>query len=164
MITIEPLNPARDLDGVMAVEEESFTNPWTRQMLEWDLRNTEVTRVYVARTGTGQVAAFCSCWLVFDELHIHSVAVGRAHRRQGLATTLLRYVLREAASRGAARATLEVRRSNEPALKLYEKLGFFVSGTRPNYYTQPDEDALILWLDRLPATDRADRANGSLDA
>jgi ribosomal-protein-alanine N-acetyltransferase len=164
MVTIEPLNPARDLDGVMAIEEDSFTNPWTRQMLEWDLRNTEVTRVYVARTATGQVAAFCSCWLVFDELHIHSVAVRRDHRRQGLASRLLQHVLRDAAARGAVRATLEVRRSNEPALKLYEKLGFWVSGTRPNYYTQPNEDALILWLDRLPAARRPDAAEGSLDA
>lgn len=164
MITIEPLNPARDLDGVMAIEEDSFTNPWTRQMLEWDLRNSDVTRVYVARTANGLVAAFCSCWLVFDELHIHSLAVRRDHRRQGLATTLIRHVLRDAARQGAAKATLEVRRSNEPALKLYEKLGFSLSGTRPNYYTQPEEDALILWLDELPAVGRANQAGGSRDA
>lgn len=148
----------------MAIEEDAFTNPWTRQMLESDLRNTEVTRVYVARTGTGQVAAFCSCWLVSDELHIHSVAVRRDHRRQGLATRLLRHVLRDATSQGAARATLEVRRSNEPAIRLYEKLGFSISGTRPNYYTHPDEDALILGLGRLPAVDHRDPADGSLDA
>jgi ribosomal-protein-alanine N-acetyltransferase len=87
---------------------------------------------------------------VFDELHIHSLAVARAYRRQGVATELLRHVLADAAGHGARRATLEVRRSNEPALKLYETLGFSVSGSRPNYYSQPVEDALILWLDRLP--------------
>jgi ribosomal-protein-alanine N-acetyltransferase len=151
MISIEPLDAGRDLDAVVAIEEDSFTNPWTRQMLEWDLRNTEVTRVYVARTADGEVAAFCSCWLVFDELHIHSLAVRRDRRRQGLATTLLEHVLRDAARQGATRATLEVRRSNEPALRLYDKLGFSVSGTRPKYYTQPDEDALILWRDGLSA-------------
>jgi ribosomal-protein-alanine N-acetyltransferase len=149
MLNVERFDPDRDLDAVMAIEEDSFTNPWTRQMFEWDVRNTEVTRVYVGRTHDATVAAFCSCWLVFDELHIHSLAVRRDLRRRGLASALLRGVLEDAARLGARRATLEVRRSNEPALKLYEKMGFAVSGTRPNYYTQPEEDALILWLDRL---------------
>jgi ribosomal-protein-alanine N-acetyltransferase len=153
MLTVERLDPDRDLDAVMAIEEDSFTNPWTRQMFEWDVRNTEVTRVYVGRTADAIVAAFCSCWLVFDELHIHSLAVRRDFRRQGVASALLDGVLADAARMGARRATLEVRRSNEPALKLYGKLGFTVSGTRPNYYTQPEEDALILWLDRLPQVD-----------
>jgi ribosomal-protein-alanine N-acetyltransferase len=150
MLTVERLDPDRDLDAVMAIEEDSFTNPWTRQMFEWDVRNTEVTRVYVGRRPDATIAAFCSCWLVFDELHIHSLAVRRDLRRQGVASALLDGVLTDAARLGARRATLEVRRSNEPALKLYGKLGFTVSGTRPNYYTKPDEDALILWLDRLP--------------
>jgi ribosomal-protein-alanine N-acetyltransferase len=150
MLIVERFDLERDLDAVMAIEEDSFTNPWTRQMFEWDVRNSEVTRVYVARTPQAAVAAFCSCWLVFDELHIHSLAVRRDHRRQGLASALLRDVLADAVQQGAKRATLEVRRSNEPALKLYEKLGFSVSGTRPNYYSHPEEDALILWLERLP--------------
>jgi [ribosomal protein S18]-alanine N-acetyltransferase len=153
MLTVDRLDPDRDLDAVMAIEEDSFTNPWTRQMFEWDVRNTEVTHVYVGRTSEATVAAFCSCWLVFDELHIHSLAVRRDLRRQGLASALLRGVLADASRLGARRATLEVRQSNEPALKLYEKMGFTVSGSRPNYYTQPDEDALILWLDRLPHPD-----------
>jgi [ribosomal protein S18]-alanine N-acetyltransferase len=153
MLTVERLDPDRDLDAVMAIEEDSFTNPWTRQMFEWDVRNTEVTRVYVGRTVEATVAAFCSCWLVFDELHIHSLAVRRDLRRRGVASALLGGVLADARRLGAKRATLEVRRSNEPALKLYDKLGFTVSGTRPNYYTQPEEDALILWLDCLPAAD-----------
>ncbi|MGH8310810.1 MAG: ribosomal protein S18-alanine N-acetyltransferase [Vicinamibacterales bacterium] len=153
MFIVDRLDPDRDLDAVMAIEEDSFTNPWTRQMFEWDVRNTEVTRVYVARTSEATVAAFCSCWLVFDELHIHSLAVRRDLRRQGLASALLRGVLADASRLGAKRATLEVRRSNEPALRLYEKVGFTVSGTRPNYYSQPDEDAVILWLDRLPDPD-----------
>jgi [ribosomal protein S18]-alanine N-acetyltransferase len=152
MVTVERLDPARDLDAVMAIEEDSFTNPWTRRMFEWDLRQSEITRIYVARNQVDQVVAFCSCWLVFDELHIHSLAVARGHRRQGVATALLDHVLADAVRQGAHRATLEVRRSNAPALSLYERLGFYVSGTRPNYYSQPVEDALILWLDRLPAS------------
>jgi ribosomal-protein-alanine N-acetyltransferase len=149
-VTIDRVDAARDIDAIMAIEEDSFTNPWTRSMFEWDLQHAEITRVYVARAQGAEVVAFCSCWLVFDELHIHSLAVARAYRRQRVATALLRHVLADAAAQGARRATLEVRRSNEPALKLYETLGFNVSGSRPNYYSQPVEDALILWLDRLP--------------
>jgi ribosomal-protein-alanine N-acetyltransferase len=62
---------------------------------------------------------------------------------------LLEHVLDAAASRGAARATLEVRRSNAAARRLYERLGFEVAATRPNYYASPAEDALILWRGAL---------------
>jgi ribosomal-protein-alanine N-acetyltransferase len=89
--------------------------------------------------------AFCVCWVIFDELHINTLAVSPAHRRQGLATFLLRALMAEAAQDGARRATLEVRASNAAALDLYARLGFAVSAARPGYYTNPPEDALILW-------------------
>jgi ribosomal-protein-alanine N-acetyltransferase len=88
--------------------------------------------------------------MVFDELHINSLAVADAWRRRGLARALLRHVLADAAKAGARSATLEVRRSNEAARGLYEGLGFRVEGERPGYYQEPREDALILWH-RLPA-------------
>ena len=83
--------------------------------------------------------------LVLDEVHINNLAVRGDFRGQGVGKTLLERVLIEAASRGARRATLEVRRSNEAARRLYERLGFEVAATRPNYYASPPEDALILW-------------------
>jgi ribosomal-protein-alanine N-acetyltransferase len=60
---------------------------------------------------------------------------------------LMRHILTVVAAEGVKRATLEVRRSNVPAQKLYERLGFVQAGVRPDYYTQPAEDALILWRD-----------------
>ena len=136
-----------DIDGIMALEAESFTNPWPRDTLVWELGNSDVTRVYLLRDADGTVAAFCLCWVIFDELHINTLAVAPARRRQGLATLLLRYVLAETAKEGARRATLEVRASNQAALELYRRLGFRVTASRPGYYTNPDEDALILWLE-----------------
>jgi ribosomal-protein-alanine N-acetyltransferase len=138
-----------DLDAVAALEADAFTNPWTREMLERELRQSEVARVYVLRLPGQSVAAFCTCWVVYDELHINTIAVDRNRRRQGLATALMRYVLEDAARGGAARATLEVRRSNDAAQRLYERLGFKLSAVRHRYYTKPEEDALIFWLDRL---------------
>lgn len=150
----EPFHIARisagdDLDAVAALEAESFANPWTVEMLERDLRYSDVARVYVMRNASADLVAFCACWVIVDELHINTVAVRPSARRQGFATTLLRHVLKEAAGSGAQRATLEVRRSNVAALKLYERLGFAVEAVRPAYYTKPEEDALILWLRNL---------------
>jgi ribosomal-protein-alanine N-acetyltransferase len=147
--SITRLSGDDDLDEVTALEAASFTNPWSRDMLARELRNSDVARVYVLRGPDGQLLAFCSCWFVFDELHINTLAVRIEERRRGLATRLLRFLFAEAAAAGLTRATLEVRRSNEAALRLYERLGFEVRGIRPNYYSQPVEDALILWSRKL---------------
>ena len=149
--TIELLTSAEDVDAVVALEAEAFTNPWSRETLERELRQSDVTRVYVLRAMGKRVAAFCACWLIFDELHINTVAVDPALRRQGLAVRLMEHVLADAARHGAGHATLEVRRSNGPALRLYQRLGFTVEAVRPRYYTSPEEDALILWRRNLNA-------------
>lgn len=150
-IRIEPVTGGDDLDQVCALEAESFTNPWTREMLEGELRHSDVARVYALRLAEGTIAAFCTCWIVFDELHVNTIAVSPSRRRQGLGMRLMLHVLTAAAREGATRATLEVRRSNTAALRLYERLGFRVTAVRPHYYTKPEEDALILWRDGLEA-------------
>jgi [ribosomal protein S18]-alanine N-acetyltransferase len=150
-ITIERIIESDDLDAVAALEAATFTNPWTREMLERELRQSDVARVYVLRLPGRRVAAFCACWVVYDELHINTLAVDPELRRRGLGTHLMRRLLAEAAREGAQRALLEVRRSNEVALRLYESLGFSVTATRRNYYTQPEEDALVLTKEGLGA-------------
>jgi ribosomal-protein-alanine N-acetyltransferase len=147
IFSIEPLADDRDLEGVLEVEEESFTNPWTRDMYAWELQNRAVCHIYVVRTPEYSVAGFCAFWLVFDEIHINNVALRPGLRGHGLGTALMQHVFAEARRLGATRATLEVRASNVAARRLYERLGFYLSGTRRNYYTNPVEDALILWID-----------------
>lgn len=144
---IEPLVDDKDLDGVLEVEAESFTNPWTRDMYSWELQNRSLCHILLVRTEACHVAGFCAFWLVFDEIHINNVAMRPDFRERGIGTALLRRVLAEARQLGARRATLEVRASNERARRLYERLGFYVAGVRRNYYTNPVEDALILWRD-----------------
>lgn len=138
-----------DIDAIVSLEADSFTNPWSRETLVWELRNSDVTQVHLLRDDQEQILAFSVCWLVFDELHINTLAVAPAARRRGLATGLLRHVMAEAATNGGTKATLEVRASNAAALALYERLGFYVAARRPRYYTRPEEDALILWRDSL---------------
>jgi ribosomal-protein-alanine N-acetyltransferase len=148
-ISIEQLTSASQIDDVIAIEEASFTNPWTRQMYLAELERPGLSFCYLARNPDRQAVGFCSFWRVVDELHINNLAVIPGQRRAGIATVLLRYVLTEGARLGAVRATLEVRKSNEPARLLYERMGFSVAGVRRAYYTKPVEDAIILWREGL---------------
>jgi [ribosomal protein S18]-alanine N-acetyltransferase len=146
---IQPLDGDDDLAGVLEVENESFTNPWTREMYSWELQNRSVCHIFVVRTPDCRVAGFCAFWLVFDEIHINNLAMRPTFRGRGIGTALLHHVLAEARNLGARRATLEVRASNDGARRLYDRLGFYVAGTRRNYYSHPVEDALILWRDGI---------------
>ena len=148
---VDRVREPEDLAAVLELQTTSFTNPWTAEALRWELEHSPVSRLYVLRDEEGVALAFCACWLLVDELHINSLAVAPGRRRAGIATGLMREVLRAAREEGAARATLEVRRSNEAARGLYERLGFVVEAIRPDYYTNPLEDALILWLRDLSA-------------
>ena len=142
---IESLTSPGQIDDVLAIEEASFTNPWTREMYLSELENRGVSYCFLAKDANGHVVSICSFWRVLDELHINNLAVKPEARRLGAGTALLERVLHEGARLGVRRVTLEVRRSNEPARLLYERFGFFVAGVRPAYYTKPVEDALVLW-------------------
>jgi ribosomal-protein-alanine N-acetyltransferase len=147
-VSIEPLASEADLDAVLQIEQESFTSPWTREMYVSELQNVGVSFCYVARDAEGRVVGFCSFWRVADELHINNLAVAPAYRRRGIGRALLGHVLGEADRLGTRRTTLEVRRSNEPARQLYAQFGFAPAGVRRGYYTNPVEDALVLWRER----------------
>jgi ribosomal-protein-alanine N-acetyltransferase len=148
-VTIELLSSPEQIDEVLAIEGASFTNPWTREMYLAELDNGGVSSCFLARDDRGVVVGFCSLWRVLDELHINNLAVLPDRRRAGVASALLVHVLREGARLGACRATLEVRRSNDPARYLYKHFGFSVAGVRRAYYTKPVEDALVLWREKL---------------
>jgi ribosomal-protein-alanine N-acetyltransferase len=141
---VEPLAGVADLDGVLAIEQASFNNPTTREWYENELQRPEVCYVYVLRAPEAPVAGFCAFWKVVDQIHINNLAVHPEWRQRGFGKLLLARVLEEAAALGAPHATLEVRRSNAPARRLYEAAGFELVGVRTGYYTNPIEDGLIL--------------------
>lgn len=146
---IEPMSSLSDLDTILEIEQASFVEPWTREMYLAELENSGVSYCYVIRTSLRQIVGFCSFWRVLDELHINNLAVAPAYRGLGAGTALMEAVLDAGVGLGACRATLEVRRSNEAARRLYERLGFTVAGVRRDYYTRPVEDALVLWKEGL---------------
>jgi ribosomal-protein-alanine N-acetyltransferase len=148
-IVIERLTAPGDLDGVIDVERASFYNPTTREWYESELDRPDVCYVFVIRTTESRVAGFCAFWRVADQIHINNLAIRPELRNRGLGRVLLQHVLREAERLGAVHATLEVRRSNAAARRLYEGAGFRIAGVRPSYYTHPIEDALILARDNV---------------
>lgn len=141
---IRRARPDEPLDAVAALQRQSFTNPWPVESIQWEVRETDVARLYLLEDA-GILLAYCACWVICDELHINSLAVTPGARRQGHARRLLHTVFAEVTAGGVTGATLEVRRSNVAAVGLYEGLGFRVEGVRIDYYQHPREDALVLW-------------------
>jgi ribosomal-protein-alanine N-acetyltransferase len=118
-------------------------------MYAWELKNPEVSHLFVLRTDDGIVQGFAGFWVVFDELHLNNLAVRPESRGRGYGRALLKYALSEGVRLGARQAMLEVRRSNTAARRLYEQFGFELMGLRPRYYARPEEDALVLWKREL---------------
>jgi ribosomal-protein-alanine N-acetyltransferase len=147
-VTVARAVTREELGEVAALQRRSFTNAWGAEAIQWELEHTDVARLYTARVD-GRLVGYCACWIVFDELHINSIAIEETWRRRGVARALLTHVFQDAFGAGARMATLEVRQSNAPARHLYENLGFAVEGVRRNYYQDPREDGLILWHRRL---------------
>ena len=133
------------LDHVAHLQNLSFTRPWSAESIAWELRETDVARLYLLEASAGYLIAYCACWVIFDELHINSLAVSPEARRRGHARQLLQAVFADVVAVGVTAATLEMRRSNEAARALYESLGFRGEAVRRHYYQQPWEDALIFW-------------------
>ncbi len=145
-----------DLPAVHVIERESFSTPWPAHAYRQELEANRLAHYIVARWGD-EIVGFAGLWMLVDEAHITTFATRRAWRRQGIGERLLLAMLDLAGARGAAEATLEVRPSNTPARRLYEKYGFKVVGVRPRYYTDNNEDALIMTTEALDGRGMRDR-------
>ncbi len=148
-----------DLGAVQEIEGESFTTPWPPHAYRSELETNRLAHYIVARYGD-QLVGFAGMWLMVDEAHITTFAVRKTWRRQGVGERLLLAILDLAKARGAREATLEVRPSNHPARKLYEKYGFALVGVRPRYYSDDNEDALIMTTDTLDSRTMRDLVAG----
>ncbi len=144
---------AADLDGVMVVERQAFRHPWSTELFRRELMHDWSTilvgagRPTSAVPGQPAVLGFVIYWLVHDEVHILNLAVHPVARRSGLGRRLMVEAIERGRRAGASLVTLEVRRSNFPALALYRDLGFRPVGIRPNYYVDEGEDAVVMILD-----------------
>ena len=143
----------RDLEEVLALEQVSFTEPWTRKMFLGELRDNAFAINLVARAGAavsgeglaaGALLGYIMFWVVFEELHLMNLAVRSDVRRRGIGTRLVRHALSVGTDRGTRTALLEVRASNQAAIAMYEGLGFIRKSVRKGYYNRPREDAVIM--------------------
>lgn len=135
----------QDIDDVLKVEHESFSVPWSREAFYNEITKNQFA-AYIVIEENGQVIGYSGTWVVTDEAHVTNVAILPQYRGRKLGEAMMKKLMEIASELGAKTMTLEVRVSNEVARKLYRKLGFQDGGIRKNYYTDNQEDALIMWV------------------
>ena len=133
-----------NLEAVAEIENLSIIPPWSYRAI-CDFASFNSNRILVA-INKKEVVGYITYSVVLDEVQIANVAVHPSHRRQGIANKLLSYLCNEAKNSKMSLIMLEVRQSNEAAIKIYNKLGYIEVGRRNNYYKNPAEDAILMNL------------------
>jgi ribosomal-protein-alanine N-acetyltransferase len=138
-----------DLDQVLAIEQASFSMPWSRNLFLAEFRNKPVSLMLVAlgNGGRREIVGYVVCWVFVDELHILDLATKGSFRRKGIARQLVLAAIGTGYEWGARKAYLEVRQSNHAAQELYNALRFKMTEMRIGYYEHPVEDAIVMALD-----------------
>ena len=144
----------RDLNAIEEIERSSYPTPWSRSMFAGELAKPSSICLGAIEADQNSLVAYLIISRYVDAWHVMNLAVAHSHRRQGIATRLMERLFEVTSGDGRRGYTLEVRVSNEAAIKLYESVGFKARGVRRGYYTDNREDALIMWKDpvREPAS------------
>jgi ribosomal-protein-alanine N-acetyltransferase len=141
----------RDLNAIEQIERESYPTPWSRTMFAGELAKPSSLSLGAFDPETGALVGYLVISRYVDAWHVMNLAVTQPYRRRGVARTLLDRLFEVTAADERRGYTLEVRVSNEGAIKLYEAMGFVARGVRRGYYTDNREDALIMWRDPVAA-------------
>jgi ribosomal-protein-alanine N-acetyltransferase len=134
-----------DLSAIEAIEQKAYLTPWSRSMFASEL--AKPTSICLGAFEGQDLVGYVINSRYVDAWHVMNVAVDPEHQRRGIASALLERLFELTRDDERRGYTLEVRVSNEDAIRLYEKLGFDSRGTRRGYYTDNREDALIMWRD-----------------
>lgn len=153
-VSIEPMRKA-DVPAISQIERRCYPTPWHENAYYTELTNR--CACYLVARLDGAVIGYAGMWVIMDEAHITTVAVDPPYRGRKIGERLLLNLLEEAIRMGASRATLEVRENNRVAQSLYRKYGFYETAIRKNYYTDNQENAVVMWVDGLRGTDYQDR-------
>lgn len=143
MITIKEATHAH-ISNICEIEKEAFSDPWSQASILNEIAN-EQSIFLVATKEDNTVVGYVSMRNVVNEGYINNIAVSKQYRGLSIGTMLILALLNESDKIGIAALTLEVRVSNAVAIKLYEKFGFETKGYRKNFYSNPSEDAAIMW-------------------
>ncbi|RMG67153.1 MAG: ribosomal-protein-alanine N-acetyltransferase [Nitrospirae bacterium] len=142
-INIRPMR-GEDLDGVFWIERDSFSIPWSKEAIKRELENPHC--ICLVAEVNGRLAGFIMGRYVVDEAEVLEFAVKEEFRRKGVGLGLLSALKEKLRKRNIKVLYLEVRQSNTPAIRLYQKAGFKEWGRRRDYYFEPREDALLMKL------------------
>lgn len=146
-VSIRPMELA-DIPAVLVVDRSSFPTPWSAKAFQGELKANVYAHYFVAERD-GEVVGYAGVWTVLDEAHVTNIAVHPDHRRLGIGRLLLATLVTRAIEQGCDSIMLEVRKSNHTAQKLYRDFGFEPRGIRRGYYTDNNEDAIIMWKSGL---------------
>lgn len=135
-----------DIDAVMKIDAESFATTWPRDIFERELTENHFS-TYLVMEMNEQVIGYVGMWMIIDEAQITNIAVLPSYRGKQLGSYLFEQAIRVALSSRMAKLSLEVRVSNIRAQHLYRKFGLVPGGIRKNYYTDNQEDAVVMWVD-----------------
>jgi len=144
MITIIPTT-VDHADEIHAIEMEAFPNPWSKNAILYEINYNHSICLVAWDAEKSTVAGHVTMRHVVNEGHISNIAVAKAYQQQGAGSALMEALVQAAIDREMIGITLEVRPSNHAALALYFKHGFVEEGRRKNFYSHPNEDAIIMW-------------------
>ncbi|MCU6756659.1 ribosomal-protein-alanine N-acetyltransferase [uncultured Eubacterium sp.] len=133
-----------DAGSIYEIENLCFPDPWSMDALTYELESNP-RAFYIVAELDGEVVGYAGLWIIGDEGHITNVAVKPGFRNRKIGEGIIGVMIDFTSGEGIAHHTLEVRKSNVPAINLYEKFGFRTEGVRKKYYQNNGEDALIMW-------------------
>lgn len=133
-----------DIDDVMNVETQCFKIAWSKESFEYEIKENNKA-LYVIAEYQGTVLGYAGLWKILDEGHITNIAVLQDFRKNGIATLMLTTLLDLAQKDSVNSFTLEVKKTNDVAINLYQNLGFRACGVRKGYYKDTNDDAIIMW-------------------
>jgi len=142
-----------DLDEAVEIEKRSFIAPWSKRLFLETLSFPLSYNLVIRKKVDNKVAGYANFYVIGDEVQILNIAVAPELRKEGYATRLLRHAIAVLGERGGKGFFLEVREGNSEAIGLYGKLGFVKVGRRKKYYTETNEDALVMYLKAEHAPD-----------
>ncbi len=147
-INIVPMTKAH-IDDIIKLEEAAYgSHHWSKESFLNEINN-ELAHYWCAFDNAGTLTGYAGCWQILEEAHITTIAVSPEYRRRKIGEALLKTIVDDCYKNMVKYITLEVRVSNLPAEKLYEKYGFKSLGVRKGYYQDNNEDALIMWTENI---------------
>ncbi len=137
-----------DIEAVMEVDKKTFNSPWTEEIFNYEINENKFAHYFIVETNK-TIVGYVGLWIVYEDAQITNIAILKDYRGFKIGKNLFGYALQHSKNQGAERLSLEVRISNEVAQNMYQKFGLVPGGIRKKYYTDDNEDALVMWVNLI---------------